>query len=69
MKVKKIVVSDIDWCDGSDALPSQIEIVDPDPDLLEDIDSYAENLTEYLSSEYGYLVNGFAVDVEEVDKT
>lgn len=69
MKVKKILVSCIDWFDGSDSLPSEIEIVDPDPALLEDINGEAENLAEYLSSEYGYLVNGFAVDVEEVDRT
>lgn len=67
--MKKITVSNIDWYDGNDTLPSKIEIVDPDPALLEDIEGEAENLAEYLSDKYGYSVNGFAVDVEEVDKT
>lgn len=67
---KKIIVSNIDWYqedDGSRAdLPDTVEIGNPDPSLFEDIDGEAENLAEYLSDAYGYLVNGFAVAVEGV---
>lgn len=70
--MKKIVVSSIDWFapgapDGM--LPEQIVIEDQTllPVLLEDIDSEAANLAEYLTQKYGCLVNGFVAEVEEVE--
>lgn len=70
--MKKIIVSSIDWYregdenEKNDKLPTEVEIMDPDPSLMEDIHGEAENLTEYLTAEYECPVNGFVAEVEEV---
>lgn len=70
--MKKIMVSSIDWYRDDDEierdkrLPTDVEIIDPNPSLMEDIHGEAENLAEYLTAEYECLVNGFVVEVGEV---
>lgn len=70
----KIVVTDIEW-DTTDIegdtdeldidLPEEviIDITEDNEYLLEDIHGYAENLSDYLSDEYGYCHYGFATEV------
>lgn len=74
MKYKmKIKITNIDWDIDEDDLtyakenlPSQteIEITSETKYLLEDIDGYADNLTEFLSVKYGYCLNHYNVEVE-----
>lgn len=74
MKYKmKIKITNIDWDIDEDDLtyakenlPSQteIEITSETKYLLEDIDGYADNLTEFLSDKYGYCLNHYNVEVE-----
>lgn len=62
--VKQIIVTDIMWdAEDSADLPEEV-IIDVDNKnayLLEDIDGYADNLSDYLSDTYGYCHSGFAV--------
>ena len=64
-ETKRIVVYNIDWDEGDEWewLPTElsINITDDTKYLLEDIEGYAENLTDYLSSCYGYCVNNYCV--------
>lgn len=69
----KIKITNIDWDIDEDDLtyakenlPSQteIEITSETKYLLEDIDGYADNLTEFLSDKYGYCLNHYDVEVE-----
>lgn len=46
-------------------LPENIRLEDPDEELLEDIDGYADNLCDWLSDEYGFCVYGFDTNVIE----
>ena len=66
-KIKKIIVTNIDWDAPKSAdLPAEvtIDITPENEDLLEGIHEYADNLSDYLSNTYGYCHKGFAVDVE-----
>jgi hypothetical protein len=63
-KVEKITVTSIQWDAPKSAdLPKQIviEINMDNADLLEDIDGYANNLSDYLSDTYDYCHEGFNV--------
>ena len=63
--VEEIIVSNIKWdTDGADVdLPKKvvIKITIDNANLLEDIDGYADNLSDYLSDTYGYCHEGFKV--------
>lgn len=66
-KIKKIIVTDIDWDAPKPAnLPEEvtIDITPENEDLLEDIHGCADSLSDYLSDTYGYCHKGFTVDVE-----
>lgn len=66
----KIAISNIDWdADASVCLPSTlfIDINKNTYSLLDDINGYADNLTDCLSDKYGYCLNGYAVDIVEVE--
>lgn len=66
-KITKIIVTDIEWDAPEDApLPEEvvIEVTPENAYLLEDIDGYADNLSDYLSDTYEYCHAGFAVTVE-----
>ena len=63
---KQIIVSNIQWDAPKSAnLPDNvmININDDNADLLEDIDGYADNLSDYLSDTYEYCHEGFSVDI------
>ncbi len=61
---KQIIVTCIKWDAPKSAnLPKQI-VIDVNEDneyLLEDIEYYADNLSDYLSDTYEYCHNGFKV--------
>lgn len=61
---KQIIVTSIKWdAPKSVNLPKRI-VIDVNEDnkyLLEDIEYYADNLSDYLSDTYGYCHNGFKV--------
>ena len=63
--IEEIIVSNIKWdTDGEDVdLPKKvvIKVTIDNADLLEDIDGYADNLSDYLSDTYGYCHEGFNV--------
>lgn len=64
-KVKQIIVGNIDWdAPKSAKLPKKviIDITEENKYLLEDIDGYADEVCDYLSDEYGYCLNSFAVE-------
>ena len=66
-KVKKIIVTDIEWdAPESAKLPTEVEIeITPETEcLLEDIDGAADNLSDYLSDVYEYCHSGFAATCE-----
>lgn len=46
-------------------LPTNLKIENPDEELLEDINSCADNLCDWLSDKYGFCVKGFQTDIEE----
>lgn len=62
-EIKRIVVYNIDWDEGDEWLPTKlsINITDDTKCLLEDIEGYAQNLTDYLSDCYGYCVNDYCI--------
>ena len=63
-KIQKLVITDIAWdAPESASLPSEIVIAinANNAYLLEDIDGYAETLSDYLSDEFGYCHTGFAI--------
>lgn len=67
MKATSIIVTDIQWDAPKSAnLPQEVVIaVTPETEyLLEDIDGYAENLSDYLSDKYEHCHFGFAVMCE-----
>ena len=63
--IEEIIVSNIKWdIDGEDVnLPEKvvIKVTIDNADLLEDIDGYADNLSDYLSDVYEFCHNGFKV--------
>ena len=65
--IKRIIVTNIKWdAPKSAKLPKKV-IIDINEDneyLLEDIDGYADELSDYLSDTYEYCHEGFAVDWE-----
>ena len=64
-KVKLIIVSNIKWdAPKSAKLPNEviIDINERTEYLLEDIDGYADNLSNYLSDAYEYCTEGFNVE-------
>lgn len=64
--VEKITVTSIQWdAPKSASLPRRvvIEINMDNASLLEDINGYADNLSDYLSDTYGYCHEGFNVNV------
>lgn len=65
---KRIIVTHIIWdAPKSAKLPGRV-VIDINEDneyLLEDIEGYADELCNYLSDEYGYCIEGFAVGVIE----
>lgn len=66
MEKKKIIVTDIDWdAPKSVHLPKKIsiDITDDNRYLLEDIEGYADELSDYISDTYGFCHNGFSVKV------
>ena len=56
-----MIVSNIEWeTDGYDvALPSEVEV----PDGLSD-----DEVADHLSDEYGWLVNGFSLPMDNDDR-
>lgn len=63
--VKQIEVTNIEWdAPKSAKLPKKVVInVDKEKEyLLDDIDGYAENLSDYLSDTYEYCHEGFSVN-------
>ena len=57
----------IDWdTDGADAsalgLPESVIIHNPSEEMINDLDGYGDSISDYLSDEYGYLVNGFVAE-------
>ena len=68
--IKQIIVTNILWDAPATAkLPEEVTVdVTPDTQrLLEDIFGYADNLTDYLSNEYGYCIKGFTVHLVPVE--
>lgn len=66
-EIKKICVTDIEWdAPKSAKLPRSVTInVNHETEcLLDDIDGYADSLSDYLSNTYGYCHKGFAVTCE-----
>ncbi len=64
----KLVISNIVWDNDypwDPKLPETVVIEDPEPQLLEDMDSNMDNIAEYLAEEYGYCVFGFNAELEE----
>jgi hypothetical protein len=62
--IKQIVVTNIKWDAPKSAnLPTKvvIDITEENEYLLEDIDDYADNLSDYLSDIYEYCHEGFCV--------
>lgn len=67
----KIIVSDIIWdASKKSKLPGEVTIyITPDTaHLLENIDGYAEGISDYLSDLYGYCVKGFTVTCEGTEE-
>lgn len=65
--ITKIIVTNIKWdADKSAKLPKRIVInINKDNEhLLEDIDGYADNLSDYLTDEYEYCHEGFSFRCE-----
>lgn len=62
--IKQIIVTNIKWdAPKSASLPKQV-VIDINEDnqyLLEDIEGYADNLSDYLSDTYEYCHEGFNV--------
>ena len=62
--IKQIIVTGIKWdAPKSAKLPKRV-VIDINEDneyLLEDIDGYADGLSDYLSDTYGYCHEGFDV--------
>ena len=72
--ISKIVVSDIKWekLKNKTYPPKEIEIPMneiKDVFLLEDIEGYADYLSDYLSDKYGYLHYGFSTSVEKDEES
>lgn len=66
-EIKRIVVTDIQWDAPESAnLPSEItiDITPENQHLLEDINGYAENLSDYLSDTFEYCHAGFSAFCE-----
>ena len=66
-KPTKIIVTDIKWDAPTSAnLPTKvvIDLTDGNKHLLEDINGYAENISDYLSDTFEYCHTGFNVTVE-----
>ena len=63
--IEEIIVSNIKWdTDGEDVdLPKRVivNVTIDNADLLEDINGYADNLSDYLSDTYGFCHEGFKV--------
>lgn len=61
--IKQIIVTNIKWDAPKSAnLPKRV-VIDINEDnkyLLEDIDGYADNLSDYLSDTYEYCHEGFS---------
>ena len=65
--VSKIIMSNIKWdADKSANLPKKvvIKIKMNNVDLLEDINGYADNLSDYLSDTYEYCHEGFSIKIK-----
>jgi hypothetical protein len=66
--VKQIIVTNIKWDAPKSAnLPKKV-IIDINKDneyLLEDIDGYADELSDYLSDTYKYCHEGFNAEYKE----
>ena len=64
----RIIVTNIKWdAPKGENLPKKV-VIDIDENneyLLEDIEYYADNLSDYLSDEYGYCHYGFKTRVEQ----
>ena len=63
----KFIITNIDWdADDDTELPEKVEVVidDPTDEMLEDIDGYADIISDYLSDKCGYCVRGFAVEAD-----
>ena len=62
--IKQIIVTNIKWdAPKSVSLPKRV-VIDINEDnqyLLEDIEGYADNLSDYLSATYEYCHEGFNV--------
>ena len=62
--IKQIIVTNIKWdTPKSASLPKRV-VIDINEDnqyLLEDIEGYADNLSDYLSDTYEYCHEGFNV--------
>ena len=66
--MKRIIVTNIKWdAPKSVKLPKKL-VIDIDNNneyLLDDIDGYADNVSDYISDTYGYCHYGFATTVED----
>ena len=69
-KVKRIIVKNVEWdAPNKIEFPTEItiDITQENEYLLEDIDGYADNLSDYLSDIYGYCHYGFKIEKEYED--
>ena len=65
--LKQIIVTDIEWDAPEEAnLPNRVTInINKDNEyLLEDIEDCADNLSDFLSDEYGYCHYGFKAEIK-----
>lgn len=68
--MKQILVTNIEWdTDGIDIeeldLPTEVTITNPSVEMIEEVeeDGYCDEITDFLSDEYGWLVAGYSVEI------
>lgn len=66
--MKHIYVTNIEWeTDGIDieelGLPTDVTITNPSAEMIKEVeeDGYCDEITDFLSDEYGWLVAGYEV--------
>lgn len=67
MKIKQIIVTNIDWdIEEPTELPKEV-VVNIDEDnvnLLEDVCGYADDVVNYISDKYGYCICGCNIEIK-----
>lgn len=67
MKIKQIIVTNIDWdIEEPTELPKKVVVnIDEDNvDLLEDVCGYADDVVNYVSDKYGYCICGCSIKIK-----